>query len=112
MDSKQIEKKFASLVEPVAKDQNLELISVEYVKESGNRYLRAYLDKPGGDVSINDCTMVSRIVSKKLDKEDFIDEAYTLEVCSKGFMTPAQEEPDEVSPPLEGKVAPKEPDEV
>jgi len=92
MDEKKIEERFADMVRPVAKDQGLVLVSVEYVKESGNRYLRAFLDKPDGDVSIDDCTMVSRIVSKKLDKDDFIDEAYTLEVCSKGFMEPAQTE--------------------
>ncbi len=95
MDEKKIEERFAAMVEPVAKEQGLSLVSVEFVKESGNRYLRAYLDKKDGDVSINDCTMVSRIVSKKLDKEDFIDEAYTLEVCSKGFLDPAQTEADE-----------------
>ncbi len=87
-DPKAIEERFAEMVRPVAKEQGLDLICVEFVKESGNRYLRAYLDKPDGDVSINDCTMVSRVISKKLDKDDFIEEAYTLEVCSKGFMEP------------------------
>ena len=92
MDEKKIEERFAGMVRPAAEDLGLVLVSVEYVKESGNRYLRAFLDKPDGDVSIDDCTKVSRIVSKKLDKDDFIEEAYTLEVCSKGFMEPAQTE--------------------
>ncbi len=42
-------------------------------------------EAPG--VSINDCVKVSRYLSKWLDKEDFIKEIYTLEVCSKGFLT-------------------------
>ena len=37
-------------------------------------------------VGINDCAKVARYLSKWLDKEDFIQEAYTLEVCSKGFL--------------------------
>ena len=37
-------------------------------------------------VSINDCVNVSRYLSKWLDKADFIKEAYTMEVCSKGFL--------------------------
>ena len=37
-------------------------------------------------VSINDCVKVSRYLSKWLDKEDFIKESYTMEVCSKGFL--------------------------
>ena len=93
MDTAKIEKRFEGLLLPVLKDNGLALIKTEYVKESGNWFLRAYIEKPDGEVSINDCTMVSRIISKKLDTEDFIDEAYTLEVCSKGFLEPANEEP-------------------
>ena len=86
MNSAEVEKKFAKIVGPVAEENGLKLIKTEYVKEDGNYYLRAYVEKPEGEVSVNDCTMVSRIVSKKLDKEDFIEEAYTMEICSPGFM--------------------------
>ena len=86
MNTLDIEKRFADIVGPVAEDNGLRLVKTEYVKEDGNRYLRAYVEKPEGEVSINDCTMISRIVSKKLDKEDFIDEAYTMEICSPGFL--------------------------
>lgn len=41
-------------------------------------------EEPG--VGINDCANVSRRLSKWLDKEDFITEMYTLEVCSRGFL--------------------------
>lgn len=40
-------------------------------------------------VSINDCVKVSRYLSKWLDKEDFINEMYTMEVCSRGFLDAA-----------------------
>ncbi len=43
-------------------------------------------------VSINDCVKVSRYLSKWLDKEDFIKETYTMEVCSKGFLTDSTSE--------------------
>ena len=36
-------------------------------------------------MTVNDCAMVSRRLSKWLDKEDFIAEEYILEVCSLGF---------------------------
>ncbi len=86
MNTAEVEKRFADIVGPVAEDNGLKLIKTEYIKESGNWFLRAYVEKPEGEVSINDCTMVSRIVSKKLDKDDFIDEAYTMEICSPGFL--------------------------
>lgn len=41
---------------------------------------------PAPEISINDCAAVSRRVSKWLDKEDFIEEEYTLEVCSRGYL--------------------------
>ena len=43
-------------------------------------------ETPVPGVSINDCAKVSRYLSKWLDKEDFIQEAYMLEVCSRGFL--------------------------
>ena len=55
------------------------------MEEDGNNFLRAYIDKEGG-ITIDDCVAVSREASKKLDKEDFIPEAYTMEISSPGFM--------------------------
>lgn len=37
-------------------------------------------------INIDDCVKVSRYLSSWLDKEDFIRETYTLEVCSTGFL--------------------------
>ena len=54
------------------------------MKEGSDWYLRAYIDKEGG-VDIDDCEAVSRALSDKLDEEDFIEDAYTLEVSSPGL---------------------------
>jgi len=62
----------------------VEIYDVEYVKEGSDWYLRCYIDKEGG-VSINDCEVVSRALSDELDKEDFIEDAYILEVSSPGL---------------------------
>ncbi|MBR3638304.1 MAG: ribosome maturation factor RimP, partial [Lachnospiraceae bacterium] len=43
-----------------------------------------YIDKEGG-VTINDCEAVSRRLSDELDKADYIEEAYILEVSSPGL---------------------------
>ena len=69
---------------PIVEREGFELVDVEYVKEAGNWYLRAYIDKPGG-IAINDCEVISRALSDKLDEEDFIDDAYILEVSSPGL---------------------------
>ena len=65
-------------------ENNFELVDVEYVKEAGNWYLRAYIDKEGG-ITLNDCEYVNRTLSDIMDREDFIPDAYILEVSSPGL---------------------------
>lgn len=72
------------LLRPVAEANNVSIYDVEYVREGGDYYLRAYIDKPEG-VNINDCENVSRALSDALDREDFIPDAYILEVSSPGL---------------------------
>lgn len=47
-------------------------------------------------IGINDCANVSRRLSKWLDQQDFIEEAYTLEVCSRGFLPGEETNPQDV----------------
>ena len=87
------EKQTEELLEPIVAEQGFELVDVEYVKEAGNWYLRAYIDKPGG-ITVDDCEVVSRRFSDILDEKDFIDEAYILEVSSPGLGRPLKKEKD------------------
>ncbi len=77
--------RFADLISPILEKNEFTLIGTEYVNESGNYFLRAFIDKPGG-ITIDDCVLVSRQASKLLDKEDYIKEHYTMEISSPGFM--------------------------
>ena len=87
------EKRTEELIMPIIEQNSFELVDVEYVKEGGNYYLRAYIDKPGG-ITVDDCEIVSRALSDELDKYDFIDEAYILEVSSPGLCRPLKKEKD------------------
>ena len=78
------EAKTEALLTPIAEQNGVEIYDVEYVKEGSDYYLRAYIDKPEG-VNIIDCENVSRALSDALDKEDFIPDAYILEVSSPGL---------------------------
>lgn len=78
------ESKTEALLLPIAEENGVEIYDVEYVKEGADWYLRAYIDKAEG-VNINDCENVSRALSDALDKEDFIEDAYILEVSSPGL---------------------------
>ena len=78
------EARFEKILLPIAGECGVEIYDVEYVKEGSDWYLRAYIDKEGG-VTIEDCEKVSRAVSDIMDREDFIEDAYILEVSSPGL---------------------------
>ena len=79
-----IEKRTEALLTPIAEKCGVSIYDVEYVKEGGDYILRAYIDKEGG-VNIGDCVDVSHDLSDALDADDFIEDAYTLEVSSPGL---------------------------
>lgn len=87
------EQKTEEILLPIVEENGFELVDVEYVKEGSNWYLRAYIDKPGG-ITVNDCEVVSRRLSDILDEEDYIDDAYILEVSSPGLGRPLKKEKD------------------
>lgn len=78
------EQRTEALLLPVMEEHHFELVDVEFVKEAGTWYLRAYIDKTGG-ITIDDCELVSRYLSDRLDEEDYIEESYILEVSSPGL---------------------------
>ena len=87
------EQKTEQLLEPVVSELGFELVDVEYVKEGGTWYLRAYIDKPGG-ITVDDCEAVSRRFSDILDEKDYISDSYVFEVSSPGLGRPLKKEKD------------------
>lgn len=81
------------LITPILERMNFELVDVEYVKEGGTWYLRAYIDKEGG-ITVNDCEAVAREMNEILDREDFVEDSYVFEVSSPGLGRPLKKEKD------------------
>ena len=94
MSKKEVyEQKAEALLLPIIEANNFELVDVEYVKEAGNWYLRAYVDKEGG-ITLDDCELVNRAWSDIMDEQDFIPDAYILEVSSPGLGRQLKKEKD------------------
>ena len=89
----QYEQQTEELLEPIVTGFGFELVDVEYVKEAGTWYLRAYIDKPGG-FTVDDCEAVSRKFSDILDEKDYIEDTYIFEVSSPGLGRPLKKEKD------------------
>lgn len=81
------------MVEPIAAEEQVELVDVVYVKEGGQFILRVFIDKEEG-VSLDDCQNVSRKLSDLLDEKDPIQDAYMLEVSSPGIDRPLKKDQD------------------
>ncbi len=76
-----------NLLEPVIAAQGMEVLEIEYRRESSGWVLRVFLDADRG-ISVEDCAEVSRIAGDLLDVADLIQTPYNLEVSSPGIDRP------------------------
>ncbi len=77
-----MEEKIKELIEKPITELGYILDEVKYVKENNTNFLRIIIDKEGF-ITINDCVKVNDLVDPILDKIDFIDESYIVDICSK-----------------------------
>lgn len=73
-----------ALAKPLAKELGLSIWDVVFQKEGSDWYLRIFIDKEEG-ISIDDCVDMTQAINPVLDKEDPIQQEYTLEVSSPGM---------------------------
>ena len=90
---KEIVDRVSVIADPILSNERMELVEIEYRRESKGWVLRLYIDKEGG-VTLDDCTRISQEVGRSLDVEDFISTPYTLEVSSPGLARPLKKEKD------------------
>jgi ribosome maturation factor RimP len=93
VNEKKVIQRVWALAETLCESEGLELIQVEYQRESAGRILRLYIDKPGG-INLEDCVGVSRQMGDILDVH--LQEAgpYNLEVTSPGAERPLAKKQD------------------
>ncbi|HBG19110.1 MAG: ribosome maturation factor RimP [Desulfobacterales bacterium GWB2_56_26] len=79
--------KVRDFLESLLPTMGLELFDVEFRREGHGWVLRVFIDCESG-VSLDHCSDVSRELGRYLDVEDFIENAYHLEVSSPGLERP------------------------
>jgi ribosome maturation factor RimP len=75
------------LVEPVIEAEGMELIEVEYRRESQGWVLRLFIDGEDG-ITVADCAEISHVVGDLLDVSNPINHPYRLEISSPGVDRP------------------------
>jgi ribosome maturation factor RimP len=91
--SQEIVERVQNIAEPILSREGLELVDIEYRRETRGWVLRLYIDKEGG-VNVDDCSHASQEVGRSLDVEEVITTPYTLEVSSPGLDRPLKNEKD------------------
>ena len=89
MPQKEIQTVVTPLCQKLADKMNYELVDAELVKEGPGRYLRIYIDRPGG-ISLNELEKFHREIQPQLDRVDYD----FLEVCSPGLDRPLKKDRD------------------
>jgi len=80
--------KMIELGATAAEGTGIEIADIELKGSGRSRFLRVYIDKPGG-ITHGDCEVISQRLGKLLDERDLIpDDSYTLEVSSLGVERP------------------------
>jgi ribosome maturation factor RimP len=82
-----------NLAAPLCEIEGLELVHVEYQRETTGWVLRIYIDQPGG-IMLDDCARISRQLSDVLDISLENIGPYHLEVSSPGADRPLGKEQD------------------
>ncbi len=72
------------VTEPILEAEGLELVDLEYRRESHGWVLRFYIDREGG-VTVDDCAAMSKELGIVLEVRDLIPTYYVLEVSSPGL---------------------------
>jgi ribosome maturation factor RimP len=93
MTEREIVDRVRAMIHPIVLNEGVEVVDIEYRRESGGWVLRLILDKEGA-ITLDDCTRVSQEVGRSLDVEEVIQTPYTLEVSSPGLTRPLKTEKD------------------
>lgn len=86
MEKEKIINRITELIQPYLMAQGVELVDLELTQpQRGRATLRLFVDRPGGGITLDEITRVSRVVGELLDVHDPISSSYTLEVSSPGL---------------------------
>ena len=81
------------IAEVYLRDHDIELIDIVFRREGSSFVLRIAADTADG-ITVSECTGLNKFLSEVLDREDVIQDRYTLEVSSPGLDRPIKTDRD------------------
>lgn len=95
IDKREMEKtleKIEVIVKPSVEEMGLNLVDVEYLQDGGYLYVRVYIERENGDITLEDCAKLSSKIDTPVD--ELIEHKFFLEVSSPGVERPLKKESD------------------
>lgn len=95
LDKREMEEtllKIEKIVIPAVEKRNLNLVDLEYLQEGGYLYVRIFIEKPEGDITLEDCGSLSNEIDEAIDA--LIPHKFFLEVSSPGVERPLKKQAD------------------
>jgi ribosome maturation factor RimP len=92
MDIESLKTRIIEAIEPVIKDNFMELVDFDIVP--GPMIIRVSIDKTGGNINLDECAEMSRKFGEILDATGLAGDDYTLEVGSPGIFRPLKKKED------------------
>ena len=80
----EVTERVKSLSQGYLDDNSIELVEIIYRREAGGMVLRLLVDTPEG-IRIDECEGLNKFLSETLDKEEWMQGSYTIEVSSPGL---------------------------
>lgn len=77
-----MENKVRSLIEEEVNKMGVKIDSIVYEKEGSNYFLRIVIDRDEA-IDIDTCVEVTDVINPLLDKADFLNDSYILDVSTK-----------------------------
>ena len=77
-----MEDKVRKLIEKEVNKMGITIDSIVYEKEGSNYFLRIVIDREEA-IDIDTCVEVTNVINPLLDKADFLNDSYILDVSSK-----------------------------
>jgi ribosome maturation factor RimP len=74
-------------IEPLLTTEGMNLVDLQWNRRGRRWVLTLFIDHEGG-VTLDDCARISRQVGERIEVDNLIDQAYTLEVSSPGLDRP------------------------
>lgn len=95
LDKREMEEtllKIEKVVIPAIEKREVDLVDLEYIQEGGYLYVRIFIEKPEGDITLEDCGTLSNDIDEAIDA--LIPHKFFLEVSSPGVERPLKKEDD------------------